>query len=250
MRLKKAIHLVATVLAIFLVVAPGSARAAGLTRLVAVAHQERVRAGGIGFLRIWDTTWWISVSAASDAGDLCRVNYSARFVDSGETRSQAGSFELSGPPQRERSGRIMVRCPTRPDYELPVRVRLQAETCDGEKSAWTESEFPVRDEGNAPAEPEVKEPAAQAAIAADDVVTTEAGADTSLAEVRAALDRVAHARGAAGVTGLRIVETNGERVLFAADVVRASPSPAPAPVATKVPEDALLGEIVMPISRR
>jgi len=242
----------ATRVACLFLVSAATAHAVGAPRLSTTARQERTRVWDSSPVPLWNTNWWIVVNATPGSSPICRLNYTARFADGiadgVEPRPVTGSWEIEGGDEPTVLGRVVVRCPTRPDYERELRVRLQAEACDGSKSAWQTAKFPV------PWEAAREKPADTAgpAVPTIETVTTEASSSATIDDVRAALDQAARARGGERAVGLRVVESRGDRVRFAADIVHAAtPTAAATVVPTPKSTDAtILGEIDMPPSRR
>lgn len=233
--------------------AAAESHAAGAPQLSTAARQERQRVWTSSLLPLWDTTWWIDVNATPGSSPICRLRYSSRFTDGADARPMVGTWDITGGDAPTLKGRILVRCPARPDYERPLRVRLQAEACDGSRSSWQTVQFPVAWDTITPT-PTVHASATEEAPPLIETVTTEASAGTTIEQVRAAIDQAARARGAERATGLRVVESRGGRTRFAADIVLvATPTAAPEPDihATPTPREArVLGEILLAPSRR
>lgn len=215
--------------------------------LTAVPRQLRTRATDTGPLPLWDTSWWIVIQAARAQAPLTRMEYTARFTDSADTRSHTGGWDLSGEDGDALSGRVIVKCPMRPDYDHRVRVQLRVRDALGEASEWAIADFPVRGEQRETAS------AVPAAVPADSgppdkgvgAVEIEATDDMTIGEARAALQRKARDQGGDAASGFRLVRSTADHATFAADVVRhtaAPPAPAAAPVAPR--SERVIGEIV------
>jgi len=231
---------------------PGEGRGGEPPRLVTAPHQQRVQLSGFRPLPRWETTWWVSATAVAAGSGICRLHYTARFADSPDARPAVGSFDVRSNDTGEVSGRIDVRCASAADYDRALVIRLQAEACDGTTSRWSEDELSVlrlMEESESSAHPS---PLPEGQARTVETVTTEAGADTPIGDVRAVLDASARALGAKQATGIRIVETVGDRVRFAADAEVEAIAPTAVPKATPVAAatERVLGEIVMRLPRR
>jgi hypothetical protein len=217
----------------------------------ATPRQERhVAAPQIGPIRLFDTTWWIAVSARSASSvALEQIEYRARFVDGSEPRSQSGGFAVS---TTEVNGRLLVTCPTRPDYEHRLRVQIRVRDRSGATSEWVTADFPPS--GDAVASNSAVQVSTEAQPAQYDLVApveVEADNGMTIGDVRAALQRKTEERGATAAVRLRLLRSDARTMVFAADLVRdvkATPTPlSPAPDSNA---EALLGTISMPLSRR
>ncbi|HVN85969.1 MAG TPA: hypothetical protein VMW17_14105 [Candidatus Binatia bacterium] len=231
------------------------AHAAGPT-LTAVPHQQRTRAADAGIVPLWDTRWWITLRATRGDAALVRIEYSARFQESTDPRSLAGGFDVGAADRDAVSGRIVVTCPVRPDYEKKLRIKLRVSDTSGTASEWTELDFPVR---NDPYDPVIKAIPVSIAPQADRRSevrgTVEVVADDRMriSEVKDALKHKAREQGGDAVVNFRTVSGSDDSVTFAADVVHyveIAPPPEAAPTPLPVPSDRVLGEIAMPAARR
>ncbi len=227
------------------VLAPQIGHGAGGLQLRTMPRQERVQISGVPILPMWDTTWWVAVEAEGAA--ICRLHYSARFVDQGDVRPQVGSIAVTSSSDGVLRGRVLVRCPRSVDYEKDLTVRLQAEGCDGSTSEWSESTFSLARLLEPPsATPTLTGEVQDLGPLVIETVTTEVDPNTSMEDVKAALDGKARALGASEATKIRLVETVGKRVRFAADAARVVKSTAaPKPTASGIRPDKILGEIEM-----
>ena len=215
--------------------------------LTVTPQQLRTRATDAGPVPLWDTSWWVVILATSAQAPLTRLEYTARFTDGADSRAHTGGWDLSGDGVDTLSGRVVVKCPVRPDYDRRVRVQLRVRDALGAASEWAIADFPVRGEQSAPAS------AVSAGVPADSgasaerlgAVEIEATDNMTIGETRAALQRKARDQGGDAATGFRLVRSTADHATFAADVVRhtaAPPAPVAAPVA--VPSERVIGEIV------
>ena len=88
-------------------------------------QQLRTRATDAGPVPLWDTSWWVVIQATRAQAPLTRLEYTARFTDGADSRSHTGGWDLSGADVDALSGRVIVKCPVRPDYDRRVRVQLR-----------------------------------------------------------------------------------------------------------------------------
>jgi hypothetical protein len=231
-----------------------TAHAGGLT-LTAAPHQQRARASDAGIVPLWDTSWWITLRATRGDAPLARIEYTARFSDSSDPRSLAGAIEVSDADRDDVSGRIEVTCPTRPDYEKKLRVKLRVTDARGAASNWSEFTFPVRSDEPTPAPtlPMTTQPRSDRRSETLGSVEVDATDRTTIGEAKTALQRKARAKGGDAAVGLRLIGTTDDHVTFAADVIRYAdvPQPAPTPAAIlPANPERVLGEIAMPAARR
>jgi hypothetical protein len=251
--------------AVVLAVLAAPAGAQEAPALTATPHQIREQASqSFIILPLWDTTWWISVRGRRGNAPLEAVEYHARFTDGPDARTRTGSLDLDAADRDGFSGRIMVTCPTRPDYLRPLRVRLRLRDTNGEHGQWVDAVFPVHGEGavtiaqEAPADalPLTTQPETERRHQVVGTVQVEVGSDTTIAAVRAELRQKAREQGGDAAVGFRLVSSRGEQNTFAADVIRyVEPTPTPAPTTTPAvpagaaPAERVLGEIDMPAAR-
>jgi hypothetical protein len=247
----------AKILATLLVAAwVGTAGAQAAPSLTAQAHQVRTPAEEpFSPVPLWDTTWWVSVQAKPGRARLDQLEFHARFTDHPDPRRRAGSITLSEADRDGFSGRVLVVCPTRPDYHRPLRVRLRLRDADGVESEWVDVTFPVR--------------GAQARVVtspADDVpvattaeterqheplgdVEVEVSNDATIAEVRAALQQQAYARGGHAIVHFRLASSTDTTNTFTADVIRYL-EPTPVPAGAPPDDERVIAEIIVPQERR
>jgi hypothetical protein len=212
-------------------------------------QQLRTRATDAGPLPLWDTSWWITVQATRTEAPLTRLEYTARFTDAADSRPYTGGWDLSGADVDALSGRVVVKCPARPDYEHHVRVQLRVRDTRGEASEWAAADFPVRGEQReaASAVPAAGLPGAGPSDERLGAVEVEATDDMTIGQTRAMLLRKARDEGGDAAAGLRLVRSTTDHATFAADVVRhkvAGPTPAAVSVSVPVPSERVIGEIV------
>lgn len=220
------------------------AAAAGTPSLTVKSQQLRRRAATTALVPLWDTSWWVAIAAQRGEAPLAWLEYTARFVDSTDSRPLSGRWELSPSDTEGLSGRVVVKCLTRPDYDRRVRVQLRVRDAVGNSSEWAVAEFPVRDDEPAgvlltapPSTDRVYDIIGTAEVEATDGMT--------LRETKAKLQRQARDQGGDGAVGLRLVRSTEDRTTFAADVIRykaAGPAPIASPVAA--PSERVIGEIV------
>ena len=249
-RLRRLLAGWATALAVPL--APVAALAGAGPSLSATAHQLRKAADEpFSPVRLWDTSWWVSIQATPGGAPLDSLEYHARFTSEPDVRRRSGSLSLDGEDRNGVSGRIVVTCKTRPDYTRPVQVRVRVRDAIGATSEWSDLTFPVRGEHattqTGPGDDVEVTTRAETERPHEPLGTVEVrvNSDTTIAEVRSALQRKALDRGGDAIVGFRLVSSSGDENTFAAEVIRSVDSPPqPAPEAT--PTDRVLGEIVMP----
>lgn len=218
----------------------GAVAAPPVPSLTVTPHQVRTQIPGL--VPLWDTSWWVTFRATRAEAPLTDLEYTARFADSSDRRQLSGAWELSGGDAATLSGRVDVSCPTRPDYERRVRVRLRVRDAREGTSEWVTAEFPVdADEARAAA------PAPEPGAGVDERIGTvevEAKDEMTIGEVRASLARQAREHGGDATSDLRLVGSRGGRVTFAADVIRHKAAPPPAAASQPPPAgDRVVGEI-------
>lgn len=202
-------------------------------------------------IQLWDTTWWLLLQARSDGAAINRVEYRTRFLDE-RPQSKAGGLDLDATATDIVGGRIAIKLPTREDYDRPLEARLRVHDVAGDYSDWAIVKFPPEKRISPPkpgtfalsAKPD---PARRHRVLS--TVEYEATDSTSLGAVREELGRLAKAAGGDAAVGLRLVRSNGDTFVFAADVVRYLEQPKPTPTPVPLPTDRLLGEIVVPYER-
>jgi hypothetical protein len=227
------------------------AAAAGAPSLTATAQQVRTRTRTVGLLPLWDTSWWVTVQASRAQAPLTRLEYSARFTDGSDSRPQTGGWDLRGGDADGLSGRVVVKCPARPDYDRRVRVQLRVRDALGGASEWMVADFPVRDEPrqtsagvSAATQPGTDRPRPGA-------VEIEASDDMTIGQARAILQRKAREAGGDAAGDLRLVRSTADHATFAADVIRHKAAvPAPTAEALPAPSERVIGEIVFQAARR
>jgi hypothetical protein len=222
--------------------------AAAPPSLTVTPQQLRTRATDAGPVPLWDTSWWVVVQATRAQAPLTRLEYTARFTDSADRHPHTGGWDLSGGDVDALSGRVVVKCPVRPDYDHRVHVQLRVRDALGEASEWAIADFPVRSEQRETAS------AVPAAVPPADpsderlgAVEVEATDDMTIGQTRAMLQRKARDEGGDVAVGLRLVRSTADHATFAADVVRhnvAVPAPAAIHVPTAAPSERVIGEIV------
>jgi hypothetical protein len=128
---------------------------------------------------------------------------------------------------------------------------MRARDSRGETSEWIATEFPPSDDTRRPGSgisvstaPQVTRP--QQAIA---TVEVEAGDRMTIGDVRAALQSKASSQGASAAVGLRLVRSDSEHVVFAADLVRDVVA-TPTPIAAAASIQPLVGTITLPAAHR
>jgi len=222
--------------------------------LTVTAQQLRTRATDAGPVPLWDTSWWVTIQAARAEAPLTRIEYTARFTDRASSRPHTGGWDLGSDAADALSGRVVIKCPARPNYDHRVRVQLRVRDALGVASEWANADFPVRGE---PGETASAVPAGVLAGAGPSderlgVVEIEATDDMTIGQTRAALQRKARDQGGDAV-GLRLVRSTADQATFAADMVRHTAA-APAPAAVAVPAAAaserVIGEIVFHEARQ
>jgi hypothetical protein len=222
--------------------------------IMAAPHQTRTRVPDAVIVPLWHTTWWITLAAGKGDAPLTRLEYKARFTDGEDLRPITGAWALSGGEREGLSGRVNVACPSRLDYERPLRVELRVLDAGGGASDWVEINFPVRAGAQEPAIAAMPLSVAPKAGRRNEVigsVEVEAGDDLSIGEVKDALKRKARDRGGDAAVNFRMASSSGGKTIFAADAVRYADSTrtvTPQPIAP--PSDRVLGEITMPTGRR
>ena len=201
-------------------------------------------------LQLYDTEWWLIVEAAPDGAALSRLEYRTRFTDN-RPQSKAGGIELS--ENEALGGRIEIKLPTRDDYDRRMEVRGRVTDAAGNSSDWIIVEFPPEKT----IRPRV--PGAYAVAAQPDAdrkhrvvgtVEYEAADSTSLRVVRDELGRRARAAGGDMAVGVRLVRSDGETFVFAADAIKYLEVAKPTPTAVTLATDRRLGEIVVSYERR
>lgn len=218
--------------------------------LTVTPQQLRTRATDAGPVPLWDTSWWIAIQATRGEAPLTRIEYTARFTDSADSRPHTGGWDLSGDDADALSGRVIVKCPARPDYDHRVRVQLRVRDATGAASEWAIADFPVRGEQHETANT-VPAPVPADSGPSDErlgAVEIEATDDMTIGQTRAALQRKARDQGGDAAIGFRLVRSTTDHATFAADIVRhkaAGPTPAAAvPVPAAAPSERVIGEIV------
>jgi len=221
--------------------------------LTVTPQQLRTRATDVGPLPLWDTSWWVVIQATRAQAPLTRLEYTARFTDGVDSRAHTGGWDLSGDDVDALSGRVIVKCPVRPDYDRPVRVQLRVRDALGAASEWASADFPVRGEQGETAS---AVPAAVPAVAGPSdehlgAVEIEATDDMTIGQTRAALQRKARDQSGDAIVNFRLVRSTADHATFAADVVRHNAAPpAPAAAAVAVPSERVIGEIIFHEMRR
>lgn len=226
----------------------GVSVAASPPSLAVTPQQLRTRATNAGPVPLWDTSWWVAVQATRAQAPLARLEYTARFVDAPDSRPYTGGWDLNGADVDALSGRVVVKCPARPDYDHHVRVQLRVRDALGEASEWAAADFPVRGEQREAAS---AAPAGVLPGAPSDerlgAVEVEATDDMTIGQTRALLQRKARDQGGDAAEGLRLVRSSPDHATFAADVIRhkaAVPAPAIVPVPAAAPSERVIGEII------
>lgn len=151
-------------------------------------------------------------------------------------------------------GRVLITLPTRPDYDRRMRVELRAHDGAGSSSDWILVELPPTEDSrfSAPNIPVLAAPHIDQKERMVGTVEVETNDRMTLGDVRQALQEKARDQGASAVLGLRLVRSDAQHVVFAADLVRyvdATPTAAP-PKTGEPAAERLLGEIVIPAARR
>jgi len=239
-----------------LLVGPLVANAQSLPTLTAEAGQERTRAHGVlSPIPLWDTSWWIVVQGTPKGAPLRQLDYRTRFRDSIKPESITGILPLEATDQNGFSGRLLVICQARPEYDRPLHVQLRVVDAAGAASPWVDVDFPVRAERRTtPSAAATDTPLAEKGTPTGDLgqVEVEVSDETTIAEVKALLQRAAQARGGDAGSAVRLVDSTGGHLRFAADVVPHAAAVPPSPtvaVSTPTPpaaSDRVLGQIIIP----
>ncbi|MBI1817841.1 MAG: hypothetical protein HYR72_22930 [Deltaproteobacteria bacterium] len=227
------------------------AHAGAAPSLAATPHQRRTLAADSGWIKLWDTAWWITLRATPAGVPLARIEYHARFADDHDPRTLAGHWDVDGEDRNGFTGRVPVTCATRPDYDRRLRVKVRVVDVNDTASDWVDMVFPATESsGDDSAPPLTAEPSTERRSESLGTVQIIANDDMTIADAKAALQRRARDKGGDAAIGFRLVETTGNRVTFAADVIRYVDVPAtPTPARTGTAPDRVLAELAMPGAR-
>lgn len=222
-------------------------------QLHARARQLRVPAASVGFVKLWDTTWWIDVRATPNGPQVIAIDYRARFSDSGDSGVQSGTLEIVAEATAAVEGRINVICASRTDYDRSLLISLRTRDVRGGLSPWQEIALPQHAEADLPGQEEVAvQVAAPAERTTENLGSIEiiASEDMTMAEIRRTLQRHAREKGGDAAVDLKMLDSSEGKLRIQAQVLRYIDTPGPTP--TRPPSDSqrVIGEIRMGSLRR